>query len=189
MNSRDLTEAERRRFVQALSHVKSTGTVDRFADVHRDALQPRQASTRVAPTSCRGTASSCSASSVRCRGTTPTSRSPTGTRLSTPAPLPPLWADSFLGQFDAARGLRRALGSAQTADAAAGARRIQGRGTYDAFWPELETRHPQPPARVGRGRHGTAPPRPATRSSTCTTAGSTCCGRGGSVRTPGRRSC
>ena len=34
-NYRNLTDVERDRFVQALFHVKSTGLVDQFAEIHR----------------------------------------------------------------------------------------------------------------------------------------------------------
>jgi hypothetical protein len=59
-------------------------------------------------------------------------------------PFAPLWANSFLGQFNSAWSLNRALGSA-TLPTSQQVQTNQGRGTYDAFWPELENVIHNPP--------------------------------------------
>jgi Common central domain of tyrosinase len=74
------------------------------------------------------------------------------------SPSDPLWANSFIGQFNSAWGLRRALGSA-TLSTLQEVQTNQGRGTYDAFWPELErVIHNPPHGWVGGVMAGVASP-------------------------------
>ena len=154
-NYRDLTAVERDRFVQALHHVKSTGVVDQFAQMHamhfshgihrsshflpwhrellrrfEDALQTHH----------------------------PEITLPYWNSTVDRSPSDPLWENGFLGQFNSARGLGRALGSA-TLPTSAQVESNQGRGTYDAFWPELESVIHNPPHRwVGGVMASTASP-------------------------------
>jgi hypothetical protein len=137
-NYRSLTDEERDRFVQALYHVKSTGVVDRFADMHathfdhtihrtshflpwhrellrrfEDALRTHHPDVTIPYWD----------STVDC------------------SPSDPLWNNSFLGQFNSAWGLRRALGPKPGCANLPTPQQVQTnqeRGTYAAFWPELE---------------------------------------------------
>ena len=71
------------------------------------------------------------------------------------SPSDPLWGNSFLGQFNSAWNLRRALGSA-TLPTQQQVLTNRGRGTYDAFWPELESVIHNPPHVWVEGVMGTA---------------------------------
>ena len=53
-------------------------------------------------------------------------------------PSDPLWDNAFLGQFDSAWGLNRALGAA-TLPSPQDVQDTLGLGGYDQFWPELES--------------------------------------------------
>jgi Common central domain of tyrosinase len=142
-NHRALTDAERERFVQGLFHVKSTGLVDEFASMHaahfshgihrsshflpwhrefllrfERALQEHHSEVTI----------------------------PYWDSTLDGSPSDALWADSFLGQFNAAWGLRRALG-ADTLPTSQQVETNQRRDTYDALWPELEGVIHNPPHR------------------------------------------
>jgi tyrosinase len=142
-NYRKLTDVERDRFVQALYHVKSTGLVDQFADVHathfshgihrsshflpwhrefllrfEHALQEHHPDVTI----------------------------PYWDSTVDTSPSDPLWDNNFLGQFNSAWGLQRVLGL-DTLPTPQQVETNQERGTYDAFWPELETVIHNPPHR------------------------------------------
>ena len=140
-NYRDLTDVERDRFVQALYHVKSTGVVDEYANEHaahfshgihtsshflpwhRDFVRRFEDALRT----------------YHPDVTVPYWNSTVDTN-----PSDPLWNNDFLGQFDAAWGLGRALGSA-TLPTPPQVQAALGLGTYDAFWPNLESVIHNPP--------------------------------------------
>ena len=54
------------------------------------------------------------------------------------SPSDPLWNNSFLGQFNSAWGLNRALGAAGPLPTQQQVEANQGRDNYDTFWRELE---------------------------------------------------
>jgi hypothetical protein len=134
-NYRDLTTVERDRYVQALYHVKSTGVVDQLANEHethfhhgihgtshflpwhRDFLRRFEDALRTYH---------------------PDITIPYWNSTVDTSPSDSLWDNAFLGQFDGAWGLNRALGSAtlptpqQLQDA------LTNFAIYDAFWPNLE---------------------------------------------------
>jgi hypothetical protein len=142
-NYRSLSTAERDRFVRALLHVKSTGIIDQFADLHathfshgihrsshflpwhreflhrfEDELRTHDAEITI----------------------------PYWDSTVDRSPLDPLWNSSFLGQFNAPWDLRRALGS-DTLPTSQQVQTNRGRGTYDTFWVELERDIHNPPHR------------------------------------------
>ena len=140
---RELTPAEKDRFAQALYHVKSTGVVDAYAAEHemhfnhgihtsshflpwhRDFVRRFEDELRT----------------YHPAVTIPYWDSTTDTSTSSP-----LWDNSFLGQFDSAWSLGRALGS----DVLPTPQQVQtalAHTTYDAFWPDLETNIHNPPHR------------------------------------------
>lgn len=154
-NYRALPDEERERFVGALYHVKSTGLVDRFARLHaghfghgihrsshflpwhREFLLRFEAGLREYH---------------------PDVTIPYWDSTADTSPSDPLWADGFLGQFNSAWRLGRALGSA-TLPTAGQVEENQGRGTYNAFWPELEGDIHNPPHRwVGGAMASAASP-------------------------------
>ena len=175
-NYRDLTNVERDRYVQALYHVKSTGVVDQLANEHetnfhhgihgtshflpwhRDFVRRFEDALRTYH---------------------PAVTIPYWNSTVDTSPSDPLWDNAFLGQFDGAWGLNRALGSAtlptpqQLQDA------LTNFTTYDVFWPNLESVIHIPPHNWVKAKCLASPLR-TIRSSSCTTAGSTCCGRNGS---------
>lgn len=109
-NYRDLTDVERDRYVQALYHVKATGVVDQLANEHatffhqgihgtshflpwhRDFLRRFEDALRTYH---------------------PDITIPYWNSTVDTSPSDPLWDNAFLGQFDAAWGLGRALGAAR----------------------------------------------------------------------------
>lgn len=149
-NYRDLTGVERDRFVQALFHLKSTGVVDQYANEHetffhmgihhtshflpwhRDFLRRFEEALQT----------------YHPNVTIPYWNSTVDT-----SPSDLLWDNSFLGQFDGAWGLNRALGS-DTLPTPAQVQTTLGLGTYDAFWPDLETTIHNPPHRWVEGEMG-----------------------------------
>jgi tyrosinase len=142
-NWRNLTTVERQRFVQALYHVKSTGVVDDNANLHamhfshgihrsshflpwhREFLLRFEAALH----------------SFHPDVMIPYWNSSVDTSRTSP-----LWAEGFLGQFDTAWELGRALGSA-TLPTPQQVQTNQRRGAYDTFWPELESVIHNPPHR------------------------------------------
>ncbi len=147
-NYRDLTDVERNRFVQALYHLKSTGVVDQLANEHatffhqgihgtsfflpwhRDFLRRFEDALRTYH---------------------PDITIPYWNSTVNTSPSDPLWDNNFLGQFDAAWGLGRALGS----DTLPTPQQVQDAltlfPTYDVFWPNLEVVIHNPPHRWVEG--------------------------------------
>lgn len=141
-NYNDLTADERDRFVRALKHVKSTGLVDRFARMHaRHFSMGIHRSSHFLPWHREmirrfeqqlqdflpGIALPYWNSSVD-RGTSVA-----------------LWNNGFMGQFNAAWNLRRALGASGTLPTRLQVQTNRGRGAYNVFWPELERDIHNPP--------------------------------------------
>jgi hypothetical protein len=142
---RDLTAAERARFVSALFHVKALGVVDAFADEHqmhfshghnnsgflpwhREFIRPFEAELQTYD---------------------PRVRLPYWNSPADNATGSALWANDFLGQFDAAWALGRSLGGGSIPSAGAVDDALD-QATYDAFWPDLETNvHNSPHGWVG----------------------------------------
>ena len=147
-NYRDLTTVERDRFVQALYHVKSTGIVDDYANEHashfshgihrsshflpwhRDFLRRFENALRTYH---------------------PDVSIPYWNSTVDTNPSDALWDNGFLGQFDAAWGLSRALGS-DSLPTTAQMQATLGLGTYDTFWPDLEGIIHNPPHRWVEGK-------------------------------------
>jgi tyrosinase-like protein len=133
-NYRSLTDGERDRFVQALFHVKSTGVVDQLAEIHaRHFNHGIHRSSHFLPWHREMLLRFEDA----LRTHHPDVTIPYWDSTVDRSPSDPLWSNYFLGQFDSAWGLNRALGSGplstqQEVEA------NQGRSTYDTFWPELE---------------------------------------------------
>ena len=131
---RSLTDVERDRFVQALFQLKENGTVDRFArmhaqhffmNIHRSShFLPwhREMLLRL---------------ERRLQQVHPDITIPYWASAVRRSTTDPLWANNFLGQFNAAWNLGRALGS-DTLPTQQQVLTNRGRGTYNAFWPELE---------------------------------------------------
>lgn len=133
-NYRDLTDVERDRYVQALHHVKATGVVDQLANEHaaffhqgihgtshflpwhRDFLRRFEDALRTYH---------------------PDITIPYWNSTVDTSPSDPLWDNAFLGQFDAAWGLGRALGAA-TLPTPQRAQDTLDLTAYDAFWSDLE---------------------------------------------------
>ena len=134
-NYRNLTDVERNRFVQALLHVKTTGLVDQFAEIHsRHAFHTIHRSSHFLPWHREMILRfERELQNFHPEVTIPYWDSATDTR-----PSDPLWANNFLGQFDLAWNLTRALGS-DTLPTPQQVEMNQDRDAYDIFWPELES--------------------------------------------------
>jgi Common central domain of tyrosinase/Repeat of unknown function (DUF346) len=154
-NYRNLTDAERDRFVQALYHVKSTGLFDQLASVHATHFSHGiHLSSHFLPWHRELLLRFERALQAH----HPDVTIPYWDSTLDTSPSDPLWANSFLGQFNSAWGLRRALGSA-TLPTPRQVETNQGRSTYNPFWPELETLiHNPPHVWVGGVMAGVASP-------------------------------
>jgi hypothetical protein len=140
-NYRSLTDEERDRFVQALYHLKSTGVVDQLAEIHANHFNHGiHRSSHFLPWH----REMLFRFEDALRTHHPDLTIPYWDSTVDRSHSDPLWSNNFLGQFNPAWGLNRALGSGplstqQEVEA------NQGRSTYDAFWPELENPiHNQP---------------------------------------------
>jgi len=146
-NYRNLTNVERDRFVQALNHVKSTGLVDHFAEMHeRHFFMGIHMSSHFLPWHREMILRFERALQAHHPDITLPYWDSSVDRSANDL----LWSNSFLGQFNSAWNLRRALGS----DTLPFERQVdwnQRRGTYDAFWPELEEAIHNPPHRWVEG--------------------------------------
>jgi hypothetical protein len=146
----DLTTIERDRLVQALYHVKSIGIVDQYAAEHemhfshgihqsshflpwhRDFIRRFEDALRTYH---------------------PAVTLPYWNSVADRSPSDPLWDNAFLGQFDSAWGLDRALGS-DTLPSENQMNTALGQGAYDAFWPDLEANVHNAPHRWVEGQMG-----------------------------------
>ena len=142
-NYRDLTPTERDRFVQALHHVKAAGIVDQYASEHESHFNHGiHRSSHFLPWH---------REFIRrfedaLRTYHPDVTLPYWNSVADQSPSDPLWDNAFLGQFDSAWGLGRALGS-DTLPSESDMNGSLGLGTYDAFWPDLESDLHNPPHR------------------------------------------
>jgi Common central domain of tyrosinase len=153
-NYRNLTdvEVERDRFVQALQHVKSTGVVKKFAEMHkRHFFHGIHVSSHFLPWHREMLLRfERELQKFHPDVTIPYWDSTVDSNMSAP-----LWNNSFLGQFDSAWNLGRQLGS-DTLPTSQQVETNQRRDTYDAFWPELEADIHNPPHRWVGGVMATA---------------------------------
>jgi hypothetical protein len=154
-NYRNLTTVERARFVQALFQVKSTGGVDQFADMHATHFfHGIHRSSHFLPWH-REMLLRFERELQKIR---PDITLPYWDSTVDRSPSDPLWNNNFLGQFDSAWNLGRALGSGplstlQEVEA------NQGRDNYDSFWRQLENPiHNRPHVWVGGVMSGLASP-------------------------------
>lgn len=139
-NYRDLTVLERNRFVQALYHVKSTGVVDQFAADHDTYFHSAHHSSHFLPWHREFLRRFEDAlKTYHPDVMIPYWNSTVDTNLSDS-----LWDNAFMGQFNAAWGLGRALGGAvlPTPEQVQTTLEI---GTYDPFWSDLESIIHNPP--------------------------------------------
>jgi len=108
-NYRNLTSVERQRFVQALYYVKSRNVVDQFASLHREHFDHGiHRSSHFLPWHREFLRRFEDA----LRTFHPDVTIPYWDSTVDTSPSSPLWANDFLGQFNQAWGLGRALGSA-----------------------------------------------------------------------------
>ena len=149
-NYRDLTPAERDRLVQALYHVKAIGVVDQYAAEHETHFSHGiHTSSHFLPWH---------RDFIRrfedaLRTYHPAVALPYWNSVADTSPSDPLWDNAFLGQFDSAWGLNRALGSA-TLPTLNQMDTALAQGTYDAFWPDLESNVHNAPHRWVEGEMG-----------------------------------
>ncbi|HEU5170951.1 MAG TPA: tyrosinase family protein [Gemmatimonadales bacterium] len=149
-NYRDLTLVERDRLVQALHHVKALGIVDQYAAEHETHFDHGiHSSSHFLPWH---------RDFIRrfedaLRTYHPAVTLPYWNSVADTSPSDPLWDNAFLGQFDSAWGLNRALGSA-TLPTENQMNTALGHGTYDAFWPDLEVNVHNAPHRWVEGEMG-----------------------------------
>jgi hypothetical protein len=140
-NYRNLTDVERNRFVEALFHLKSTGIVDQFANIHVTHMEHGiHRSSHFLPWHREFILRFENA----LRAHHPDITIPYWNSSVDRSPSDPLWNNSFLGQFNSVWGLGRALGS-DTLPTEQQVDVNRGRTSYDAFWPELERSIHNPP--------------------------------------------
>ncbi len=148
-NYRNLTDVERDRFVQALFHVKSTGVVDQFAEIHeRHFFHTIHRSSHFLPWH----REMLLRFERELQKFHPDVTIPYWDSTVDRSPSDPLWNNNFLGQFNSAWDLRRAFGAApgSSLPTPQQVETNQGRGTYDAFSRELENPiHNRPHTWVG----------------------------------------
>ena len=133
-NYRNLTNVERDRFVQALNHVKSTGLVDHFAEMHEKHFDMGiHKSSHFLPWHREMILRFERALQAH----HPDITLPYWDSSVDRSANDPLWSNSFLGQFNSAWNLGRALGSLFLPSQQM-VEWNQRRDNYDAFWRELE---------------------------------------------------
>ena len=138
---RALTAEERDRFVEALFQLKADGFVDRFARMHASHFFMNiHRSSHFLPWH----REMLLRFERRLQQVHPDITIPYWASAVRRSTTDPLWANNFLGQFNSAWNLGRALGSAilPTQQQVITNR---GRGTYDVFWDELESVIHNPP--------------------------------------------
>lgn len=132
---------ERDRFVQALYKVKSTGLIDEYAEMHETHFgHGIHSSSHFLPWHREFLIRFESALQTH----HPDITIPYWDSTVATSTADPLWDDDFLGQFDSAWGLDRALGGASLPTQLL-VETNQGQPTYDLFWPQLERRIHNPP--------------------------------------------
>lgn len=133
-NNRTVTDAERNRFVQALFHLKSTGFVDQFAEIHsRHFFHGIHVSSHFLPWH----REMLLRFELELQEFDPDITLFYWDSTVDLSSSDPLWNNNFLGQFNSVWNLRRRLGSgvlstSHEVDA------NQSRDNYDSFWRELE---------------------------------------------------
>jgi tyrosinase len=138
---RALTDEERDRFVQALFQLKANGIVDGFAQMHASHFFMNiHRSSHFLPWH----REMLLRFERRLQQVHPDITIPYWASAVRRSTTDPLWANDFLGQFNAAWNLGRALGSA-ILPTQQQVLTNRGRSTYDAFWPELERFIHNPP--------------------------------------------
>jgi hypothetical protein len=130
---RDLTHAERDRFVAALYFVKANGVVDQFADLHDIHFSHGHNNSGFLPWH----REFIRLFELELRAYDPRVRLPYWFSPTDNATNGPLWANDFLGQFDTAWNLGRNLGGGSLPGTGAVDTAL-GHEAYDAFWPDLE---------------------------------------------------
>jgi hypothetical protein len=149
-NYRDLTPVERDRLVQALHHVKAAGIVDQYAAEHETHFSHGiHTSSHFLPWH---------RDFIRrfedaLRTYHPAVTLPYWNSVVDRSTSDPLWDNAFLGQFDAAWNLDRALGS-DTLPTSGQMDAALNQSTYDAFWPDLESNVHNAPHRWVEGEMG-----------------------------------
>jgi hypothetical protein len=134
-NYRNLTDVERNRFVQALYHVKSTGLVDQFAQMHATHFTHGiHRSSHFLPWH----REMILRFERELQKFHPDITLPYWDSTVDRSPTDPLWANSFLGQFNSAWNLGRTLGAQSSLPTQQQVNTNQGRVRYDPFWRELE---------------------------------------------------
>ena len=150
---RDLTAVERNRFVQALFRLKTTGIIDQFAQIHTSHFGHNiHRSSHFLPWH----REMLLRFERRLQQVHPDITIPYWASAVRRSTSDPLWANNFLGQFNAAWNLRRALGSDGPLPTQQQVLTNRGRGTYDVFWDELESVIHNPPHRWVEGVMGGA---------------------------------
>ena len=150
---RNLTAAERDRFVAALKHVKSAGVVDRLANVHARHFSMGIHSTSHFLPWHRELLLRFERELQKFHPDVTIPYWDSSVDNSTTGPL---WDQGFLGQFDGAWNLGRVLGSDSLPSPQTVQDNQQKRQTYDAFWQELEVSIHNPPHRWVSGVMGQA---------------------------------
>jgi hypothetical protein len=138
---RDLTPTEKDRFVQALYFVKANGVVAQFASDHQAHFDHgAHRSSHFLPWH----REFIRRFEAELRAYHPAVSLPYWNSTADTSTTSALWANGFLGQFDSAWGLNRALGS-DTLPTPGDVDTALGLGTYDAFWQNLEPVVHNPP--------------------------------------------
>ena len=131
---RDLTAAEKSRFIAALYDAKARGVIDDFADLHRDHFDHGHNNSSFLPWHREFLRlfelelQVYDSRVMLCYWNSSNDQSTSSD----------LWANSFLGQFDAAWDLGRSLGDGGFLASPDTVNDVLDLGTYDAFWPDLE---------------------------------------------------
>jgi hypothetical protein len=132
---RDLTLAEQGRFIAALYDAKARGVIDAFADEHNTHFSHGHTSSSFLPWHrefLRRFEAELQVYDPRVMLCYWNSSDDQATNSD-------LWSAGFLGQFDAAWGLSRSLGSSGGLATPAIVDGVLNTATYDAFWPDLES--------------------------------------------------
>jgi hypothetical protein len=141
-NYRDLTDIERNRFVEALYHLKSTGVIDQLVNEHMTFFHGIHHSSHFLPWHC----DFLRRFEIALQDYHPDIMIPYWNSIVDTDPSDPLFwdNDTFLGQFNEAWNLGRALGAA-TLPTLQQVRDTLNLNTYDAFWRDLEVIIHNPP--------------------------------------------